>query len=142
MTDTMLGKAPSDQDVEAVAAFVESLSTPPNPQRQSGTRNALSERGEKVFQSEKAGCSNCHPAPLYTDGKKHDVGLGSDDDVYDDYNTPSLHGIYDRVRFLHDGRASSLEEVLTGPHNPARVTGLGELSKDELESLLAYLRSI
>jgi hypothetical protein len=53
-----------------------------------------------------------------------------------------LLGIYDRVLYLHDGRARSLEEVLTGPHNPARVTGRGELSADELKDLLAYLRSL
>ena len=72
----------------------------------------------------------------------HDVGLGSSDDSYEGYNPPSLRGVYDRTLYLHDGRARSLEEVLRGPHNPARVIGLGELSAEELRDLLAYLESL
>ena len=55
---------------------------------------------------------------------------------------PSLLGVFDRVRYLHDGRAESLEEVLTGPHNPAKVTGRGELTAEEMKDLLAYLKSL
>jgi cytochrome c peroxidase len=95
-----------------------------------------------VFQSTKAGCARCHPAPLFTDGKKHDVGLGSKGDMYPTYNPPSLRGVHDRIRYLHDGRANSLEEVLRGPHNPARVSGNGELTDEELRDLLAYLKSL
>jgi hypothetical protein len=72
----------------------------------------------------------------------HDVGLGSPDDAYTEYNAPSLRGVYDHVLFLHDGRVQTLEEVMSGPHNPARVTGLGELTAEELRDLLAYLESI
>jgi cytochrome c peroxidase len=142
LTDTMLGKEPTDEDVEAVAAFVETLVSPPNPNRESGRLSESATRGEAVFRSDKAGCAQCHPAPHFTDGMTHDVGLGSPDDIYKEYNAPSLVGVYDRALFLHDGRARSLEEVLTGPHNPARVTGLGELSAKELRDLLAYLESL
>jgi hypothetical protein len=72
----------------------------------------------------------------------HDVGLGSPEDSYEGYNPPSLRGVYDRAFYLHDGRARSLEEVLRGPHNPARIIGLGELSAEELQDLLAYLESL
>lgn len=142
LTDTMLGKEPTEGDIEALAAFVETLVLPPNPNRESGRLSESATRGEAVFRSDKAGCAHCHPAPHFTDGMTHDVGLGSPDDTYGEYNTPSLLGIYDRALFLHDGRARSLEEVLSGPHNPARVTGLGELSTEELRDLLAYLKSL
>jgi cytochrome c peroxidase len=125
-----------------VAAFLETLATPPNPHREAGRLSAAAARGEKVFQSEKAGCANCHPAPHFTDGKTHDVGLGARDDAYRGYNPPSLRSVYDRAIFLHDGRSRNLEDVLKGPHNPSRVTGLGELSADEMQDLLAYLRSL
>jgi hypothetical protein len=58
------------------------------------------------------------------------------------YNPPSLCGVYDRPLLLHDGRAGSLKEVLTSPHNPSHVTGLGELSADELRDLLSYLETL
>jgi cytochrome c peroxidase len=142
LTDTMLGKEPNDEDVDALAAFVATLELPPNPIRESGRLSKSATRGEAVFRSDKAGCAKCHPAPHFTDGMTHDVGLGSPDDIYEEHNTPSLRGLYDRPFFLHDGRSHSLEEVLIGPHNPARVTGLGELSAEELQDLLAYLESL
>ncbi len=139
MTDTMLGAKPTDDDVDAVVAYLRSLSPPDTHERELG---GAALRGRAVFESEKAGCANCHPAPRFTDGQLHDVGLGSPDDFYPTYNTPSLLGVSQRVVFLHDGRAKSLRDVLTGPHNPSAVTGLGELTDDELEDLLAYLESL
>jgi CxxC motif-containing protein (DUF1111 family) len=53
-----------------------------------------------------------------------------------------LLGVSRRVIFLHDGRSRTLRDVLTGPHNPSAVTGLGELSDAELDDLLAYLESL
>jgi hypothetical protein len=50
--------------------------------------------------------------------------------------------VYDRAAYLHDGRAETLEQVLTGPHNPARVTGRGELTDSELHELITYLKSL
>src|SRR5512145_3024555 len=40
-----------------------------------------------------------------------------------------------------DGRARTLEDLLTGPHNPAKVAG-SELSADEVRDLAAYLKSL
>ena len=139
MIDTMLGRRPTDDDVAAVVAYIRTLS----PRSTAGAE--LSEaavRGRGVFESETAGCANCHPAPHFTDGQLHDVGLGSPDDAYPTYNTPSLLGVSQRVLFLHDGRSRKLRDVLTGPHNPSAVTGLGELTDEELEDLLAYLESL
>jgi len=51
-------------------------------------------------------------------------------------------GVYERVKLLHDGRAATLTDVLTGPHSPATVTGNGELSAEELRDLVEYLKSL
>lgn len=142
LTETMLGPEPTDEDVEAMAAYIESLAAPPNPYRDDELATAAAARGANVFQSAKAGCTQCHPAPHFTDGQTHDVGLGAATDAYEGFNSPSLRGVYDRVLLLHDGRARSLEALLTGPHNPARVTGQGELTEEERQDLLAYVRSL
>jgi cytochrome c peroxidase len=119
MTDSMLGKEPTEAEVKALSAYLETLKPPPNPYRQEdGSLTPEAQRGEKIFRSVKAGCSTCHSGPYFTDGKIHDVGLGKRDDAFKGFNTPSLIGLYDRVLLLHDGRATSLEEVLKGPHNP------------------------
>ena len=143
MTSTMLGKAPSDHDVKALLAYFDELKLPPNPFREAdGSPSPAATRGKLVFESNKAGCANCHSGPLFTDGKVHDVGLGSKNDRYQGYNTPSLLGVYRRVRLLHHGRARSLEDLLTDLHAPGNVAGEGDLSEQELQDLIAYLKSL
>lgn len=146
MTETMLGPPPSPDDVDALLAYFAELKPPPNPYaaRAAGDPaiNARVERGKAVFQSARAGCATCHAGEYFTDGEIHDVGLGDEKDVYQGFNTPSLIGVYNRVRLLHDGRAKSLEEVLTGPHNPQQVTGRGELTPEERADLIEYLKTL
>ena len=143
LTETMLGPRPTDDDVRALVAYLSAAESPPSPYRPAGSElSAEAERGKAVFASEKAGCANCHTGPYFTDGEIHDVGLGSPRDEYEGYNTPSLVGVYHRVRLLHDGRGKSLEKTLSGPHNPAKVTGRGELSEAELADLIEYLKTL
>jgi len=143
LTSTMLGNQPSDEDVAALLAYLKTLRPPVNPHRApDGSLTAAAERGKAVFASAKAGCAQCHNGPHFTDGEIHDVGLGGRSDQYDGYNTPSLVGVYQKVRFLHDGRAKSLEEALTGPHAPQAVAGEGKLTDQELADLIAYLKSL
>lgn len=143
LTETMLGPAPTDDDVRALASYLSQLEPAPSPYRDAnGERTAAATRGKAVFESEKAGCISCHNGPYFTDGEIHDVGLGSPRDEYEGYNTPSLVGVYYRVRLLHDGRGKSLEQVLSGPHNPDKVTGRGELSETEQKDLIEYLKSL
>ncbi|HEX4591374.1 MAG TPA: hypothetical protein VH120_15675, partial [Gemmataceae bacterium] len=143
LVDTMLGPPPSEADVRAMVAFLGTLEPPPNPYRTpDGRLTASARRGEAVFNDRRAACSRCHPGPYYTDGKIHDVGTGEKGDVYKGYNPPSLVGVYDRPMFLHDGRAKSLEQLLTGPHSPDALNSRGPLTGDELSDLIAYLKSL
>jgi YVTN family beta-propeller protein len=143
VTDTMLGKRPTDEETRAVIAFMETLRVPPNPHcNPDGSLSEAAKRGEKIFRGPVAGCVRCHSGPYFTDGKVHNVGTGERTDRYRGYNPPSLLGVYDRVMYLHDGRARTLEEVLRGPHSPERVTGRGKLSEAELSDLLAYVKSL
>ncbi len=143
VTDTMLGKRPGDGDVKALIAFFDTLRVPPNPHRNpDGSLTEAAARGEKIFKGPVAGCARCHSGPYLTDGRVHDVGTGARNDVYRGYNPPSLLGTYDRVQYLHDGRAQTLEEVLRRDHDPDRVTGNGRLSGPELNDLIAYLKSL
>ncbi len=143
ITSTMLGKAPSDHDKQALIAYLQTLQEPPNPFRgPNGELSAAAKRGEVVFNSSKAACADCHHGPYFTDGKIHDVGLGSKTDYYDGYNTPSLRGLYRKVRWLHNGRARSLERVVNDLHSPEKVAGSGTLTEQESADLIAYLKSL
>lgn len=143
LTETMLGPKPSPEDLAALEAFMATLAPPPNPhRRRDGSLSPEAEAGRAVFLSEKAGCVRCHSGDYFTDGKLHEVGLGERRDVYKGYNTPSLVGCYDRMLYLHDGRAKSLEEALAGPHSPEKVTKKGTLTPAELKELIEYLKSL
>lgn len=142
-TTTMQQRGISDDDANAVLAFFKTLTLPPNPFRQpNGQLSEAAARGKQVFKSREAGCVNCHSGEHFTDGKIHDVGLGSQEDRYEGFNTPTLRGVYRKVRFLHDGRAKSLEAVLTEDHAPDKVAGESALTPEQLADLVAYLNSL
>ena len=133
----------SAADVTALIAYLGTLDYPKNPFRNpDGSLTAEAQRGREVFRSPKAACNTCHGGTELTDGKIHEAGLEERDDAYRGYNPPSLRGLYDKDPYLHDGRAKSLRETLSGPHSADSVTGLGELSDKELDDLLAYLKSL
>ncbi len=142
-TSTMMGRSASDQDIAALRAYLESLEPPSNPFL--GPDQLLTDsakRGKQLFESSQVGCADCHAGPMFTDGEIHDVGLGSESDKYQGYNTPSLLGLYRKVRFLHDGRAKSLETVLSKYHRPEEIGGGQQLSAEELSDLIDYLKSL
>ncbi|HEX3870314.1 MAG TPA: cytochrome c peroxidase, partial [Pirellulales bacterium] len=141
LTETMLGPAPSPEESKALVAFLDTLENPPNPHRADGQRSAAAERGRELFTSASVGCVSCHSGPHFTDGEIHDVGLGKPVDAYVGFNTPSLAGLHRRVRYLHDGRAKSLEDLLSGPHNPEGITG-ATLSDAQRRDLVEYLKSL
>jgi YVTN family beta-propeller protein len=146
-TKSMQGPKPTPDELKAIIAYLDTLDYPSNPYREreqspDGTLSVAVERGKAVYRSPKAACSTCHGGPELTDGKIHTVGLEEPDDAYRGYNPPSLRGVYDKDPYLHDGRAKTLREVLMGPHSTEAVTGLGELSEQELSDLLAYLKTL
>ncbi len=142
-TETMLGKPANKEDVAALRAYLTSLKLPPNPFRQSdGTLGTAAERGKQIFESSEAACAACHSGPTFSDGLNHDVGIGSESDKYPEYNTPSLLGAYAKVRFLHDGRAKTLEAVLTKYHGPEIVSGNPALTEEQVHDLVAYLKTL
>jgi YVTN family beta-propeller protein len=143
LQETMLGPPPTDDDAAALLAFLTAMESPPNPFRnKDGSLSAAAGRGKLVFESDKAACANCHRGPQFTDGQIHDIGLGSPRDRYKGFNTPTLRGVYQKVKLLHDGRADSLHDVLTGPHSPEKVSGQGSLEQAELNDLVEYLKSL
>jgi YVTN family beta-propeller protein len=142
-TKSMQGPKPKPDEIKAIVAYLETLDYPRNPYREpGGQRSAAAERGKAVYRSAKAACNTCHRGPELTDGKIHTAGLEEPDDAYRGYNPPSLRGVYDKDPYLHDGRSQTLREALAGPHSAEAVTGLGELSEQELSDLLAYLKTL
>ena len=58
------------------------------------------------------------------------------------FDTPSLRGVWHTAPYLHDGRASTLREVLI-THNPTDQHGqTSHLSEVEVYDLVAFLLSV
>ncbi|MFO0815202.1 MAG: beta-propeller fold lactonase family protein [Gemmatales bacterium] len=143
MKESMLGKPLKDEEVKALVAYFGTLEGPSNPNRsRNGEMTEAMKRGKAVFEGNVANCISCHRGEYFTDSKVHEVGLESSDDYYKGFNPPTLRGAYDRMYYLHDGRARTLEQVLTGPHAPEKVTGNGKLTKEELKDLVEYVRGL
>jgi CxxC motif-containing protein (DUF1111 family) len=136
-------------DVAAVVRFVAALPEPkPAPEPRSGTA---------LFAQ--TGCAACHvPAlevrgrrvGLYSDLLLHDMGRALDDRVVQgsaagaDWRTTPLWGLGDRRRFLHDGRARSLEAAILAHGGEAQRASerFRALSARQRRDLLAFLRSL
>ena len=142
-TDTMQGKRPNADELDALMAYLETLRCPPSPfQAQTPEQAAAVGRGERLFASDRTGCTNCHDGPDASGSGIHEVGLGSDGDAYTGFNPPALVGVSRKTRWLHHGRARSLEKLLTRYHGPDRVSGGEPLTDPEVQDLVAFLKSL
>lgn len=142
-TESMQGPPINDSDVKAVIAYLDSRPQKPSPFREpDGSLSSAAARGKALFESDRTRCAECHSGPHFTDGQIHDVGLGSESDRYNGYNTPTLVGLYRKVRFLHDGRTKSLDTLLSDMHSPEKVSGTQNFTDAERADLIAYLKSL
>jgi mono/diheme cytochrome c family protein len=133
---TLQGADPSPEQVASLAAYLETLQTPPplsvlNPPADAG----VIARGKAVF--EKHRCGVCHAPPDYTTPAVYDVGL-PDKFGKREFNPPSLVGVGHRDHLFHDNRAASLEDVFAKHRHQLQ----GELSSQDLADLTAFLRSL
>jgi cytochrome c peroxidase len=97
---------------------------------------AAAARGAAVFTA--ASCASCHPAPLYTDRARHDVGTGggAGERKGTSFDTPSLRGLAESAPYFHNGSAATLLDVLRSHGNAP------SLSETERADLAEFLRSI
>lgn len=153
VTGAMRGQPLTDEDLNALASFVENMPLLPNPYRgPRGELSAAARRGEQIFKG-KAECVKCHPLPATTNNKRADVGTGTGrpdplkmpngQTIYPmQFDVPHLRGAWDSAPYLHDGRAKTLLEVFT-KFNPENKHGKTKgLTKQELDDLVAFVQSL
>ena len=132
--------------VETLAAFVRGL----RPPGRSGTDPA----GEAAFHS--FGCAGCHvpdmpPANgVFSDFCLHGMGDGLADAILDheakgdEFRTTPLWGLRFKKRYLHDGRATSLDAAILahGGEAAGAVSAYEQAPSEHRASLLAFLRTL
>ena len=132
------------QDLDDLAAYMRTLTLRPSPNLVSGRLSGAARRGLAIFFSPATGCAECHPPPLFTDRKKHDVGTATDPSERkgSSFDTPSLRGIHETAPYFHDGSAATLKDVLT-TRNPTNQHGrTSGMSQQDVDDLISFLRSL
>jgi hypothetical protein len=102
-----------------------------------GRLTTAARRGKAIFEG-KAGCAACHPHPTFTSMEEVDPGLGSG--VL--YDVPSLIEVWRTAPYLHNGDALTLRETIIDFNWMQKRGQTKDLSEQELDDLLAYLRSL
>jgi YVTN family beta-propeller protein len=141
-----------DKQLTDLVMYVRSLPARPNRWREAdGTLTPAQDRGKTIFEraEDKFGkaiplenrCSYCHSGPEGTSRKLFDVGTIKPTDHPGPFKAPQLTNIALTGPYLHDGSARSLEEIWT-IYNPQDKHGrTNDLTKDELNDLIEYLKS-
>jgi len=144
-----LPKAGRSVDLDALAAYVNSLSTYERSpyKRANGYYSAKGRQGARHFV--RLNCLSCHALPYLTDSQHfsnvlHDVGTIADGSGarlgqwLAGFDTPTLIGLSQTAPYLHDGSANRLESVFEiGAHNVR-----DQLTDTEFVELMQFLREI
>jgi len=143
----------TQQQLTDLVSFVYSLPYRPNRYRlANGELTPAQERGKAIFERTKAKsglpipetnqCTYCHGGPKYTNQKQVDVGSGKSTDRSPVIDVPQLPNVAYSAPYLHDGSARSLEEIWT-VFNPKDTHGVtNDLTKDQLNDLIEYLKTL
>lgn len=141
LASTMHGETLSEVDRQALLGYLRALRGPGEPTLAAGandrgaSREALVRRGRALFQS--SGCVECHRPPAWTSHATFDVGI-VDASGNRRFNPPSLIGVRFRTSLLHDGRATSLRDLIEGERHQVPA----DMDADERAALRAFLRSL
>ncbi len=132
--------------IDSLAAFIRGL--PPAP------RNGTDAAGEGAFKS--FGCAGCHvpdmpPAMgVYSNFCVHRMGDGLADGISDheakgdEFRTTPLWGLRFRPLYLHDGRATTLDDAITAHGGEASdaVTAYRNAPDEQRAALLRFLKTL
>ena len=142
-------KAGLSNDLDALAAYVNSLTTvADSPHRAAdGSLTPKGAAGRIIFERE--GCATCHGGDAYTDSAtkvRHDIGTiqeGSGSRLFapiDGLDTPTLRGLWATSPYLHDGSARTLRNAVERHSSVANSSFLQ--NEDEMSNLIAFLKQI
>ena len=141
-----------DLTLTDLTVYVRSLTPRPNRWKLPGYQlTPAQERGKAIFErsvdkfkkpiAEYNRCSYCHSGPKGTNQKLFDVGTHKAIDNPGLLKATPLTEIALTAPYLHDGSARTLEEIWT-VYNPEDKHGrTNDLTKDELNDLIEYLRT-
>lgn len=129
-------------DLDALAAYMQSLTRAPQSPSRADAYSAVAQRGRGLFNS--AGCATCHSGVAMTDSataRRHDVGTLNAasgmrrGEALDGLDTPTLLGLHETGPYLHNGSAATIGDAIRAHNTHA-------LSAAQIDDLQQYLLEI
>ncbi|MCX6365273.1 MAG: hypothetical protein NTX57_00980 [Armatimonadetes bacterium] len=129
----------TESEKAALADYVGAIPEPPNPYRTpTGAFTLAALRGKLLFEG-KAACTTCHSGPRFGGERKAWIGTTPEGVSL---QVPRLKGVYDSAPYLHNGKATTLEEVFTQQNTNSLHGKIELLSAEERVDLLHYVREL
>jgi len=129
-----------EEEAAAIDEYLKSLQPVPSPHLVDGRLSPAAERGKRLFEAN--GCRSCHPAPLYTDLKIHDVGTRTSYSSTKRLDTPTLVEVWRTAPYLHDGRYTTVTELLVKGEHGKGHGRINKLSDQEIDDLVEFVLSL
>ena len=140
------------EQVIALDRYICTIPRNPNRYRKGDRLTAAQRRGKQLFERTHTNsgseipkenrCNFCHSGPYFTNREIVDVGTRSPIDTHGKFDVPHLNNIYETPPYLHDGSSDTLEEIWTrfNPEDKHGVTN--DMTKDQLNDLIEYLKTL
>jgi YVTN family beta-propeller protein len=137
-----------------LVTFLNQIPLPPNRHLSAdGQLSDAQERGKAIFYRTQKNngtpipvynqCATCHPAGShYTARASFDVGSANKYDTISSFDTPQLDRVYEDGPYLHNGQAMTLEEIWTVFNNKDTHGVSSDMSKEQLNDLIEFLKTL
>ncbi len=140
------------EQVVALERYICTIPRNPNRHRTGDSLTPAQRRGKHLFERTHTNsgalipkaqrCNICHSGPYFTNREKVDVGTRSPLDTHGSFDVPHLNNIYETSPFLHDGRSDTLEEIWTRLNPQDKHGFTNDMTKDQLNDLIEYLKTL
>lgn len=141
-------------ELEALLVYLNNIPLAPNRHlAMDGQLSEAQERGKAVFYRERTNdgreipvhnrCATCHPAAThYTAKYSTEVGSATKFDTNGLFDIPQLDRVYEDAPYLHNGEALTLEEIWTVFNNEDKHGVTSDMSKQQLNDLVEFLKTL
>jgi len=142
------------QELEALVTYINNIPLAPNRHlAPDGELSEAQERGKALFYRRQTNdgraipmrdhCNFCHvPQRHYTNQHNMDVGSATPFDTISAFDTPQLDRVYEDAPYLHNGEALTLEEIWTIFNNYDTHGITSDMSKEQLNDLIEFLKTL
>jgi cytochrome c peroxidase len=142
------------QELAALLTYLNNIPLAPNRHLPAdGQLTDAQERGKAIYFRKTANggqtiptqnrCDTCHPAEThYTARYSTEVGSATKYDTSGLFDIPQLDRVYEDAPYLHNGEALTLEEIWTVFNNEDKHGITSDMTKEQLNDLIEYLKTL